>query len=188
MRLSRSENMRRIRGADTRPEVALRKSLWATGARYRLKQRTPAGRADIAFVSKRVAVFVDGCFWHGCPEHYVRPRSRVDFWADKLRTNVERDSRQTIRAEDEGWVVIRIWEHEIRESLERAADRVRAVLDGDRLTQPSSWRALQVVPVEGDIERWTLIRLRDPATCRNVTRTRTTHKVRRSSSLSRPPH
>lgn len=83
------------RSQHTRPEVLLRQALWRAGLRYRLHTRTPVGRPDIVFPRQKVAIFIDGCFWHGCPEHYVRPRSRPEFWAAKLLTNFERDHRQT---------------------------------------------------------------------------------------------
>lgn len=91
--LTRSEQMSRIRGRDTKPEVSLRRLLWSRGCRYRVHFKTPAGRADLAFVGKKVAIFVDGCFWHGCPEHSVAPRSSRPFWEGKLRANVHRDQR-----------------------------------------------------------------------------------------------
>jgi DNA mismatch endonuclease (patch repair protein) len=76
--------------------------------------------------SNRVAVFVDGCFWHGCPDHYVRPRSGGEFWSKKLRENTARDSRQTVTLKSDGWVVVRLWEHEVAEDAVKAAGRVRS--------------------------------------------------------------
>ena len=105
----RSRMMSRIRGRNTRPERRLRQALWAAGLRYRKHAKTPVGRPDLVFVGPRVAVFVDGCFWHGCPRHYVRPRSRTDFWSRKLRENVDRDRRQTLELHVRGWTVVRIW-------------------------------------------------------------------------------
>lgn len=102
MALTRSQQMARIKGKLTKPEVFLRQALWQRGARYRLHHKTPVGRPDIAFPGPRLAVFIDGCQWHGCPKHYVRPRSRNEFWADELSTNVERDQRQTRAIEAAG--------------------------------------------------------------------------------------
>ncbi|HYO69174.1 MAG TPA: very short patch repair endonuclease, partial [Archangium sp.] len=87
MGLTRSEQMSRIRGKDTSPERLLRSALWRAGLRFRLQSRTPYGRPDVVFSKARVAVFIDGCFWHGCPDHYVRPRTRNDFWSSKLLEN-----------------------------------------------------------------------------------------------------
>ena len=114
MGMTRSENMARIHSSDTRPEVILRHALWRAGLRYRLNAKTPSGRADLVFRRGQLAVFVDGCFWHGCPDHYVRPRNREHFWAKKLRENVARDRRQTVTLEALGWRVYRIWEHDVQ--------------------------------------------------------------------------
>ncbi len=88
--LTRSQQMSRIRGGNTNPERIVARALWAAGLRYRLRLSRLAGRPDIVFTGARLAVFIDGCFWHGCPEHYVRPRSRSVFWRRKLRENVAR--------------------------------------------------------------------------------------------------
>lgn len=148
MALTRSENMARIRGRDTAPELALRRALWARGLRYRVDFRTPGGRADIAVPAKTLAVFIDGCFWHGCPEHYVHPRSHRLFWDHKLRENVERDQRQTRRLLDEGWTVIRLWEHEVQEDpVAGAALIALALLRGGRGHWPR-WRVALVEPID----------------------------------------
>lgn len=78
----RSRCMSHVRGKDTKPELLLRRALWKKGLRYRLFNKLP-GRPDILFIRKRVAIFVDGCFWHGCPEHGTQPRSNADFWKKK---------------------------------------------------------------------------------------------------------
>lgn len=105
------------RRRDTLPELALRRALFAKGLRYRVDFpiRVDSGRpirADIAFTRAKVAVFVDGCFWHGCPEHQVIPARNRDYWEPKLRRNVERDRETDRRLSDAGWRVVRIWEHE----------------------------------------------------------------------------
>lgn len=113
---------------DTRPEVALRSALHALGHRFRVSYPVPDLKRctiDIAFPRQRVAVFVDGCFWHGCPEHGTRPKSNVDRWTEKLDANRERDRRVEAHLRDRGWAVLRIWEHE---SVEVACERVRACL------------------------------------------------------------
>ena len=116
---------------DTGPELQLRRLLHSRGHRYRVDEQVIEGlrrRADLVFRGPRVAVFVDGCFWHRCPEHGNLPRANADWWRDKLETNVERDrdtDRQLLAA---GWTVVRIWEHEIRADVESAAERVEAAL------------------------------------------------------------
>lgn len=113
-KVSRSENMSRIRGRDTRPEILLRKALWRAGYRYRLRSGLP-GSPDLVFPRARLAVFVDGCFWHGCPIHYSAPSTRRDFWAAKLRHNVEHDLAVDDSLGDIGWRVCHIWQHELRD-------------------------------------------------------------------------
>jgi DNA mismatch endonuclease (patch repair protein) len=111
----RAANMRGNRRADTKPELALRAALFAMGYRYRkdLRLDLPARRVrpDIAFTSRRVAVFVDGCFWHACPEHGSKPKSNEWYWSPKLTRNVERDRAADAALAQAGWTVIRLWEH-----------------------------------------------------------------------------
>jgi DNA mismatch endonuclease (patch repair protein) len=133
----RSEIMRRVRGRDTSPERLLRKALWAQGLRgYRLNVRKLQGCPDVVFSRARVAVFVDGCFWHGCPKHCRMPSSNRQYWDRKIGRNVERDKRHARELRKAGWTVIRLWEHQVRESLGRCAARVeRAVLKGPKRLQ-----------------------------------------------------
>ncbi|HEX5454730.1 MAG TPA: very short patch repair endonuclease [Stellaceae bacterium] len=119
----RSFCMSRNRGRDTGPEIHLRRAIWKLGLRYRLRLPVP-GRPDLAFPGARLAVFVDGCFWHGCPEHAVRPRNNADFWAKKLARTRERDAEITGRLREQGWTVLRLWEHEIDRSADAAAATV----------------------------------------------------------------
>lgn len=107
--------MSTARRRDTGPELALRRLLHAAGLRYRVAYPVPGNRRrtiDIAFPTLRIAVFVDGCFWHGCPEHGTRPRSNESWWAVKLAANLARDQDTSARLAEQGWQVIRIWEHE----------------------------------------------------------------------------
>jgi DNA mismatch endonuclease (patch repair protein) len=124
----RSANMRAIRRTDTKPEVTLRRALHRLGYRYRKDYRLDLAtgrrvRPDIAFTGRRVAVFVDGCFWHACPQHGRNPAVNDWYWAPKLRRNVERDRAADESLAASGWQVVRIWEHE---SLD---DAVAAVID-----------------------------------------------------------
>lgn len=181
MGLSRSEQMARIRGRDTTPELVFRRLLWKAGLRYRLDVRTPVGRPDIIFPRQRVAVFVDGCFWHGCPHHYVRPRSSGDFWSRKLIENLRRDGAQTTRLEALGWRVCRIWEHEVFEAAEKAVQRVRSAVVNLRWRPPVSWRVMKVVETDPQLN-WEcryLEDLRAPERSRTVTQRRSTKKWRR---------
>lgn len=118
--------MSRIRGRDTRPEIVLRKALWRAGFRYRLRSDLP-GRPDLVFPGTRVGLFVDGCFWHGCPIHYSSPSSRREFWAGKLRRNVEHDLEVDDLLVGSGWLPFHIWQHELRE-VEDLVTRIGSVL------------------------------------------------------------
>lgn len=111
----RSANMRANRRTDTKPEMALRRALHGQGFRYRKDFRIDLDgtrvRPDIAFTARRVAVFVDGCFWHVCPEHGTRPANNTWYWGPKLTRNMERDRTADAALEAAGWRVVRIWEH-----------------------------------------------------------------------------
>lgn len=107
--------MRGLRRRDNGPELALRRRLHAAGLRYRVAWPVPGQRRrtiDIAFTRLRLAVYVDGCFWHGCPLHATFPRSNADWWQRKLAANRARDADVTAQLEALGWTVLRVWEHE----------------------------------------------------------------------------
>lgn len=100
---------------DTAPEVALRQELHRRGLRFRVEYPLPGlprRRADIAFTRARIAIFVDGCFWHGCPEHKGKPAANAAWWQAKLERNRARDRETDVHLESEGWTVLRFWEHE----------------------------------------------------------------------------
>lgn len=124
--------------ANTKPETALRSELHRRGLRFRkdLLVRTPAGvrtKVDIAFTRSRIAVFLDGCFWHGCPEHRTTPKANADYWIPKLARNQERDARVTSALQADGWTVIRAWEHE---AAPEVAAKVAAAVLGRPLMGP----------------------------------------------------
>lgn len=103
------------RNRDTSPELALRSLVHAAGFRYRVASKPMKGMrrtADSVFGPAQVAVFVDGCFWHGCPEHFVPPKTNPEYWEAKIARNVERDRDTDMRLADAGWLVLRFWEHE----------------------------------------------------------------------------
>lgn len=121
--------MRANRGVNSVPERRLRTLLHARGLRYRINLRLKvngvAVRPDIVFTRSQVAVFVDGCFWHGCPEHMSWPKSNREFWRAKVERTQERDREQDCALKDAGWTVVRIWEHEC---VEAAAIRVQTTI------------------------------------------------------------
>jgi DNA mismatch endonuclease, patch repair protein len=123
----RSETMRRVRSRDTSCEVELRRELHRRGLRYSLRAKLP-GSPDIVFVRAGVAVFVDGCFWHGCPLHCRRPAGNASYWAAKIERNVARDARVTAQLRGMGWRVVRVWEHDVRQRPGSAAARVERVV------------------------------------------------------------
>lgn len=120
--------MRATRRRDTGPELALRAELHRRGLRYRVDFSPVTGircRPDIVFTRSKLAVFVDGCFWHSCPTHATRPAAHADWWRTKLEANVMRDRRNDRELTDAGWRVLRVWEHE---SSSTAADRIQREL------------------------------------------------------------
>ena len=131
----RSALMSRIRGADTKPELFVRRALHALGYRFRTHVRSLPGRPDVVFSRRRVAVFVHGCFWHrhGCTKTYT-PRSREQFWNTKFAGNVERDRRNQKRLAGAGWRIFIAWECEI-EADRRLMDRLVAFLGPPRLVK-----------------------------------------------------
>ncbi|MEV0009458.1 very short patch repair endonuclease [Streptomyces sp. NPDC051840] len=127
-----SARMSRQARRDTAPEVAVRKLLHASGYRYRLNERVPGmsrRTIDIAFTRARVAVFLDGCFWHGCPEHATQPKANATWWREKLDRNMARDVETTAHLVAEGWTVLRFWEHQ---SPVQVAEQVAKVVDRER--------------------------------------------------------
>lgn len=107
--------MQSVRRSDTTPELALRSALHRMGLRFRVNRRLLANsrfRADIVFVSARVVVFVDGCFWHGCTEHRKLPIRNSEYWKSKIERNRTRDALTTAALKELGWEVVRVWEHE----------------------------------------------------------------------------
>jgi DNA mismatch endonuclease, patch repair protein len=126
----RSRLMSQVRDRDTKPELMLRRALWSRGYRYRLACPMP-GRPDLTFTRARVVVFVDGCFWHGCPIHASLPKSNAEFWRKKLARNRERDLEVTCELLAQGWTVFRFWEHQVESDLEWVLDTLEQVL-GER--------------------------------------------------------
>jgi DNA mismatch endonuclease, patch repair protein len=124
------------RSRDTRPEVAVRSAVHALGLRYRVSARPIPGlrrTADLVFRPLRIAVFVDGCFWHGCPVHFAAPSTNADYWAAKIGRNRDRDAETDAMLVEAGWQVVRLWEHD---DPALGALRVRDTLARRRRTGP----------------------------------------------------
>jgi DNA mismatch endonuclease (patch repair protein) len=130
--------MKGNRRADTKPELALRSALHRRGLRFRKDAPVSADglsvRPDVVFTREQVAVFVDGCFWHGCPDHGNTPRANTNYWGPKLARNAKRDRLVTTALTRSGWMVLRVWEHE---EAGEAADRVAAALLSRRNRRPT---------------------------------------------------
>jgi DNA mismatch endonuclease (patch repair protein) len=125
--IRRRANMAAIRSKDTKPEIAVRQFLFRNGLRFRLHAKTLPGRPDIIFPSRQVAVFVHGCFWHGCKkciDGKRKVKSNSEYWADKILRNRRRDVRNKKALRDAGWKSLTIWECEVH-----APNRLRALLD-----------------------------------------------------------
>ena len=120
--------MRANRGRDTGPELALRRAVHARGLRYVVNRRPLMDvrrTADMVFPTSRVAVFVDGCFWHGCPAHHTVAKTNAEYWAAKVEGNRRRDAETNQTLLDQGWIVLRIWEHV---AVDEACDLVVAAV------------------------------------------------------------
>ena len=118
---------------DTKPELALRRAAWRLGLRYRVDIAPIPGRrrADLVFSRAKVAVYVDGCFWHSCPTHATIPKANREWWVAKLEANTRRDRDTDARLAEAGWAVVRVWEHE---PVDKAARRVESVVRRRRRT------------------------------------------------------
>ena len=125
-------SMQGNRSRDTKPELAVRSLVHRHGLRYRVNTRPIREirrTADMVFRKERVAVFVDGCFWHGCPEHFKPPSTNVEYWSQKLANNQRRDREVNAALAEVGWVVFRAWEHE---DAEETAARIVSTVVGRR--------------------------------------------------------
>jgi DNA mismatch endonuclease (patch repair protein) len=133
----RSYCMSQIRSRNTRPELMLRRALWKLGYRYRIGSKKLRGRPDIVFAQRRLAIFVDGCFWHRCPVHYREPVSNKAFWKTKISANVKRDRKVDAEIAGQCWVSLRFWQHQIQSELpaviERISNHLRQPLEDKRI-------------------------------------------------------
>jgi len=134
----RSENMRRIRGQDTKPEIALRSALHRQGFRFRKNDRRLPGKPDIVLPKYRTVVFVNGCYWHrhpGC-EKATTPKTNTEFWMKKFRENVKRDAAKTAQLRDMDWKVLTVWECEISSDLEGVVREIIGEVRSPAASQP----------------------------------------------------
>lgn len=142
-------SMQSNRGRDTSPELAVRRRLHALGLRYRVSVRPIQNlrrTADIVFSRARIAVFIDGCFWHGCAEHYQAPARNGEFWLAKRLRNQERDADTDKTLEAHGWRPLRIWEHEVRADPDGVAARIAAMVRSTDRCEEGPRRTESVAP------------------------------------------
>jgi DNA mismatch endonuclease, patch repair protein len=125
-----SRIMASIKSAETRPEMLLRKNLWKQGVRSYRKYPQLPGRPDLCFPTHRLIVFVDGCFWHGCPVHCRLPKKNPHYWTEKIAANKKRDARIDQELQSKGFTVLRIWEHDINGDVCKAVEKVKSFLYG----------------------------------------------------------
>lgn len=127
---TRSKIMSKVQ-RNSKPEQVLRKALFRSGYRYSLKYRFKElnFKPDIVMVSRKVCIFVDGCFWHKCPRCFKAPKSNKRYWNKKIKRNVERDKEQNKWLKKNGWKVIRVWEHQLNKSLEKVVQRFERLLN-----------------------------------------------------------
>lgn len=123
----RSEIMRRVKGKNTKPELRVRSALHRRGLRYRLDYPLP-GKPDLVFVKARVVVFIDSCFWHGCPNHLRMPKSNREYWTAKISRNVERDAKINDEYTRLDWEQLRLWEHDLKENFDMCVDRIEEMV------------------------------------------------------------
>ena len=129
------KSMQGNRSRDTKPEMAVRSAVHRRGIRFRVSARSQpelTRTADLVLRKTRIAVFVDGCYWHGCPDHHTQPATNSQYWADKIARNIESDSETTAYLQRAGWTVLRFWEHEDPEAV---ADQVQEAVQSSRTGQ-----------------------------------------------------
>lgn len=123
-RETRSRIMAAIKGKNTNPEMAVRKILWSRGIRYRIHDNTVFGTPDISNKRKKLAIFIDGCFWHGCKRCYRPPKSNVEYWKNKIVDNKKRRSDVLRYLRKDGWMIFQFWEHEVISNPDKVAMKI----------------------------------------------------------------
>ncbi len=124
----RTRTMRAVKSNDSKMEIKFRSALWRSGLRFYKNVKSLSGKPDIVFPKKKVVIFLDSCFWHGCPEHLRMPKSNLDYWQPKIERNKKRDSEINAYYSENNWQIFRIWEHELKTNFDNQVSEVaRAV-------------------------------------------------------------
>lgn len=142
-----SRRMAKVRQKGTGAEVALQQEMYRIGLRYRISYevlRKPRRVADVAFPGRKIAVFVDGCFWHGCPEHATWPKQNAEFWREKIEANRRRDTDTNERLRSLGWTVLRFWSHEAPHEAARVVVHAVALADSKHRGHAPNQRENQI--------------------------------------------
>ncbi|MED4909389.1 very short patch repair endonuclease [Brevibacillus centrosporus] len=120
----RRKNMQNIRSAGTKLEERISKALWKRGVRFRKNEKSLPGKPDLSIKKYKLVVFLDSCFFHGCPEHFIAPKTNADYWVPKIDRNKRRDQEINALYNEMGWKVMRFWEHEAKRNLDDVVDSI----------------------------------------------------------------
>lgn len=123
------KTMKANKGKDSKLELMVRHALWREGYRYRKNNRQLFGVPDISFPNLKIVVFLDSCFWHACPLHFVMPKSNTSYWVPKINRNIERDIEVSNHYLEDDWTLLRFWEHEVYNDLERVLKTIKYFVD-----------------------------------------------------------
>jgi DNA mismatch endonuclease (patch repair protein) len=129
----RSKTMSKIRGKNSKPELLLRKALWAKNIRFRLHKKDLIGKPDLVIDKYKLAIFVDGDFWHGYQWHKRKPKTNQSFWLAKIERNIQRDQFVNQKLIDLGYTVMRFWEHEVKSNLQACVNQVLLFIETSRV-------------------------------------------------------
>lgn len=124
----RSYIMSKIKSKNTKLEIGFRRHLWKRGFHYRLHYNID-GKPDIVFASRKVAIFIDSCFWHGCSKHLRLPHSNIHYWKAKIGKNIKRDNEVNRILKRDDWEVLRFWEHDIKKNSDRCIDKITRIFN-----------------------------------------------------------
>lgn len=125
----RRKNMQAIRSSNTKMEKFVAKELWTRGYRFRKNVKDLIGKPDIAIKKYKVVIFLDSCFWHGCKEHFIFPKSNTEYWMSKISRNIQRDQQVNDYYSKSGWHILRVWEHEVKSDKLMAVNKIALFID-----------------------------------------------------------
>jgi DNA mismatch endonuclease, patch repair protein len=148
--------MQSVRRHDTAAELQLRKTLFQLGLRYRLNAIPVTKircKADVVFRSALVCIFIDGCYWHGCPKHFRVPKTNASWWSEKIADNRQRDRRQSRALRRNGWIVLRFWEHEVTRHLDRCLKRIVSAIQRSRARKSNLRKTITILRPSKGLKR-----------------------------------